>query len=372
MNTQEDEIDLRELFGALRRYKLSIFFTMLFVTAITVVYAYFQPNVYSTLSVVEIGKDNKSAGLGGGGDILAMAMGSSSSIMPDSEIRMVKSRYLTRLALVNVDFQHRYYATKNYKEHELYKDSPFDVNLSKGYNISFKIYPINETQYRVEAEDEDKETKEEWEYKKVHNYGKAVHHKYFDFTLNKNEDQELDETSYRFVILDELKAIESAQEGVTASLSNKASNILDIKYEDVVPLRAQEFNNALSQAYISQSVYRKTREASKTLSFIESQLENINNNLKNSAIKLENFKRETSTVTLDSKASTIMLHLSEAESQLATINIESGLLNTLYDQVKTGKNLETITFSGLSSGASESGSSVQALTRMVTNLQDAI
>jgi len=370
LNTEEDEIDLRELFGALQRHKLSIFFTMTLVTILSIVFSYFQPNIYSTASVVEIGKDDKGAGGFGGQDFISMAM-SSSSITPDAEIRMIKSRYLTRLALAKVDFQHRYYTTIRFKEYELYKESPFDVNLTNGYNISFTIYPYNKTRYRVESKGKDEKTKEEWEYTKLHNYGEAVHNKYFDFILNKKDGKELEEESYRFVVLDEEKAIESARKGVSTSMGKSGSTIIDITYEDCVPLRAYEFNNALSEAYISQSVYRKTREASKTLSFIESQLKNINNNLNNSAAKLENFKKETSTVTLDSKASAIMAHLSEAETRLATINIESGLLNTLYDQVKTGKNLETITLSGLA-GSSQNDSGMQALTKMVTDLQNAI
>jgi len=49
-------------------------------------------------------------------------------------------------------------------------------------------------------------------------------------------------------------------------LVGKFSNIIEISCNDNVALRAQEFANALAQAYIAQSIYKKTREAAKTLS----------------------------------------------------------------------------------------------------------
>ena len=174
------------------------------------------------------------------------------------------------------------------------------------------------------------------------------------------------------VVLDDESAVESARKGVSVAMSSKMSTVLDITYNDRVPLRAQEFNNALAEAYITQSIYKKTREASKTLSFIDVQLDKINENLKNSAVKLENFKKDTSTVSLDAKAQSVMGRLSEAEGRLAMIDIEVGLLNNLYTQVQSGKNLETISVSGLTPGTGESGSGAQALTGVVSDLQQAV
>ena len=48
----------------------------------------------------------------------------------------------------------------------------------------------------------------------------------------------------------------------------------------------------MADAYITQSVYKKTREAAKTLSFVDVQLNKITDNLDYSAIKLQDFKKK--------------------------------------------------------------------------------
>ena len=64
-------------------------------------------------------------------------------------MEIIKSRFLAIKAAQNVDVLHRYYTTRKYKELELYKESPFQVGMIRGYGISFNFYPIDEKSYRL-------------------------------------------------------------------------------------------------------------------------------------------------------------------------------------------------------------------------------
>ena len=370
LNREEKKTDLRKVFAIIWRYRVSILFIMIISTILAALFAYFKPDIYSTTSTIEIGKENRNVRYSSQNSFESLI--SPDTVSSDAEVRLVKSYYLTNQALSNVDFSRHYYATVNFKEEELYKSSPFDVNLSRGYHISFIVHPYSESQYRVDAQGEDKKSGEKWKYSHVHNYGKTVQSKYFSFTLDRKKDRTLDNLTYRFVVLDEESAVEAARKEVSVSPMDEMSTVLDITVQDNVPLRSQELNNALAEAYIAQSVYRKTREASKTLSFINAQLKQINNNLKNSAVKLEHFKKETNTVNIDSKSKGVMERLSNAEAALATIDIEVGLLNSLYSQVKAGKHLETISTSGLGSSNGVNDPGTQALTNIIQELQRAV
>ncbi len=363
-----DEIDLREIFYTLSHYKSSIVLIAVVFTLLAAVFAYFKPSIYMASSTVEVGLEDRYSNYGGQ-DIVGMAMAPGAA-STDTEIEIIKSRFLVAQALQSVDFTHRYYTTVRYKELELYKDSSFDVNLTRGHNISFTILPYNETSFRLEAKGFDSVSKLEWSYGKVHTYFEEIDEKNFALTVNLKKGQSLQNSNYRFVVLDQESAILSAQGGVSAALVGKFSNIIEISCSDNVPLRAQEFTNALSQAYIAQSIYKKTREAAKTLSFVNAQLQQINDNLKNSAVNLENFKKETNTVNLDTKAQGAMERLNDIETKLSVINIDLGILNSLYEQVRKGKDLETISVSGLSSNNDQAGSN--ALTGLIGELQQAV
>ncbi|MEA3433433.1 MAG: GNVR domain-containing protein, partial [Campylobacterota bacterium] len=91
----------------------------------------------------------------------------------------------------------------------------------------------------------------------------------------------------------------------------------------------------------------------------------ITENLKGSAIKLEEFKKTSNTVNLSAKAEKIIMQMSEYETRLADITIEQEMLNTLYEQVKSGKDLESIAMIGVDKDKS-------ALSGMIKELQDAI
>jgi capsular exopolysaccharide synthesis family protein len=356
VNMSEDEIDLKEVFRTLYRYKIMIILFVLFFGAVSAYYAYFKPSIYQASSTVEVGLQKR--GYGGGGDVLSMAM-DPGVMNPSTEMEIIQSRFLAKKALEKVDFSHHYYTTRRYREVELYKDAPFKVGMLTGFGISFNLYDVNETHYRLSVEKAVDENGTEWEYDKVLPYGTEIVEK--QFHLNVVCTAPLEDSSYRFVI-----DKENWPNGkVSVAQTSKFSMILRISYEDNVPLRAQEYANALADAYIRQNIEKKTKEATLKLDFIDKQLKKITENLKSSAVKIEEFKKSSKTISLSSKAEVIIKQMSESEARLETISMERELLNSLYKRIKKGKNLESISVAGIGSGQ-------KALAEQVRALQEAV
>ena len=67
----EDEIDIKEVFRTIYRYKFMILALVIISTVISAYIAYFKPNVYKASSTVEVGIER---GGYGGQDVLSMAM----------------------------------------------------------------------------------------------------------------------------------------------------------------------------------------------------------------------------------------------------------------------------------------------------------
>ena len=341
---EEDEIDIKEIFHTLDKHKYKILVITLLFTLFASVYAYLQPNIYKAITTVEIEENKKSANPQ---DILSMAMNSASTNM-DTEIEIITSRALVTRALEGIDVTHKYFATYHYRERELYKASPFTVDLNKGQNISFYVYPSTQKSYRLVAKGEDDISHEKWSIDKLYHFGELAQNDHFSFTLSLENNATLqNDMKYRFIVLEEQDAIANVRKNIAAAPSSKTSTILEISYTDNVSVRAYEFVNSLAQAYLQQGIERKTEEASMILDFIDKQLAGIDHKLQSSETKLENFKKKSNMVNLGSKAKDIVSKVSQYESKLAEANINAQMLDSLYRKIKKSKNFENISGAGL-------------------------
>jgi len=332
-----------------------LFFVVLF-GAVSAYIAYFKPNIYQSTATVEVGLQQHGYRAG---DVINMAMDAGAA-NSDTEIGIIKSRFLAKMAAENVDFSHRYFTTRHFKEVELYKSSPIKVGMLKGFGITFKLYPVADPKhFRLVVDERKDRNGSVWSYDKVLPFGEEIVTPHFH--LNVVRTAPLKDGSYRFVVTKENFPVGK----VSVSQTSKYSTILAISYEDNVALRTQEYTNALAEAYIKQNIEKKTKEATRKLNFIDKQLKKITENLKSSAVKIEEFKKGTNTVNLSSKAEVIIRQMSEAESKLEEISIESELLNSLYKKIKKGRNLESISVIGIGKGN-------KALAEQLSALQQAI
>lgn len=363
----DDEVSLREIFRTLKEYKISIILWSIIFTTFAVIHAYSQPKIYTSSATVEVGVGPKH--LQANNDMLSMAFGQE-QISLDTEIEIIKSRSLSAQALSSVDFSHRYYTTVKFKKYELYKQSPFEVNLTKGLNKEFTIYPYSATQYHLETNIKSQDGKP-WDTHRLIKYGEEIDTGNFAFTVKVKKGQKLTNKIYKFKVLDHEHSVTEAQKNIEARMKGQNTNIIKISKSDNVPLRAQEFANALSEVYISQSIFKKTREASQTLAFIDRELKKINNNLKNSAMKIENFKKDSKIANIDIKAEDTMKRLSESEAKLTSINIQISIMNSLYEKIKSGKNLETLSISGLYNSLADQTGGI-GLVNMIKDLRKAV
>ncbi len=351
-------IDIKDISRIFYRYKYMIFSLVILFGMASSYYAYFQPDEYEATATVEVGMEKR----GSSRDVLSVA--TSPGIMnAATEMEIIRSRKLSGRILKKVDFAHRYYTTKRFKEVELYKDSPFQVAMNKGFDISFDLHPVNAEHYRLVVTDAKDENETVWEYDEILPYDKEIVTEHFHLNIIKSS--AVQEVKYRFVVMNPEDIRGIVQERVSVSQPSEYATILEISYTDNIALRAQEAANALAEAYLKQNIEKKTKEESLRLDYIDKQLDRITENLKSSAIKLEEFKRSANTVNLSAKAENIIRHMGESEAKLEEMSIQEGMLKKLYKQVKSGKKLETIsTVSAGKDGAT--------LSHMIKQLQDAI
>ncbi len=355
------EIDIKDLFQTLKRHKFFIMFMGLLFALVFSVYAYYQPNVYESDTVLEIGAGQKPGGQQE--DILSMALGGG-KVNLDTEMGIMMSRKVAINTLKNVNLTHRYYAIDGFKRPvELYDNVPFEVLMTKGYNLAFTLTPLDNKTYRLETEGEE-DNGSSWSYDKIHAYNKEVKGGYFSFTLLIKDLYSLKNEKYKFTILDTYKAIRYLHGNLAVDQMTELSSLLKIRYQDTVALRTKNVADALANSYIQHAIESKTAEASSILEFIDQQLADIDSGLKESENELEQYKESISTVSLTFKAEGVVEKLSEYESELKKIDIKKKMLDTIYKKVQSGSNIETLSVAGLNLD--------ESLGTLISKLQDAL
>ncbi len=341
--------DFKKVLNVLGKQKaLSLLIVFLFLVG-GIVYAYFTQPTYETYSTIEVSNDDLDLSLDavvrGGG------LGEDATLI-DTEVEIIKSRNLIEKALEKVGYDIRYFQTSGYKEQELYKNSPIEITELKiksplYYGTKFIIEPLNDSSYKIYPDQGGflsgikksiaslmgKKIRE-ITYSGKHEFSQKVDNEFFSLVVKKTGFVE--GGKYAFISLDKDKAINLVSSNLSVFSLSQNGSIIKMVYQDNSSLRAKEFLDSLVDIYLSQSVDKKTSQASSALTFVDEQLQEVSKKLQNSAVKLENYKEENNLIDIQAESQLTLTNLSEFKTQLSEVKIQDSAFTALYNEFKTG------------------------------------
>ena len=340
-----DEIDLKQVFKTISKYKISIVFITLIFFIASIIFAYYQPNIYSSKTTIQINKESKGANQE---DLLLKALGEDGANIED-EIQIIKSRLVVQKALETLPLGVRYYKynTVN-KKTEFYKDSPFEVRAEfldeNVYGKKFDILPISKDKFRLILKPISKYSlsgilkishiisyskSDKIIYNKVHSYDENISNEYFNITIKKTQDLENNKKyQFKFVYYDDL--YDEFIGKLSISTASKQASILVANYQDNIALRAKDILNAISKSYITLNIKEKSEVAELTLGFINEQLKIINKNLNNYASILEDYRVKNNIVSLQVQGQSSNDKLEVYKNRLFEVQTEINILTNLF------------------------------------------
>lgn len=349
----EDEIDLKEIIKTVGENKPLIIFSASLFFFLALIYAYFATNIYKTTTLIKLASEQKQQQQGD--EFMSEALGKEAANI-DDEITVFKTRYMVQKALHSLDIRTRYFTTEKLKTREFYKNAPFVVTaerLIEGmHDVQFKLITEDADRFRLVTDHSLKEKildtfsmlpDELIEYDQIHKFGSPIVTPWFSLTVEKVF--ELDNGEYTFSVMSDDAMIEFVGDRLSASAETKLGKIVALSFEDNSPLRAKEFLDALSRAYVQENLDIKSAMAKKKLDFIDMQLNAINKTLKGSEKNLEEYKATNIVVDLSSKAQLTSEKLSELESQLYEQNLKKGVLENVLNYIEQNKALKNISVS---------------------------
>lgn len=353
-----DEIDLKDLFKTIMKYKYIIAIIAMIFSILSAIFAYTKPSIYSSFATIELQEDSNRWSPD---DALKKAF-TGGSVNVENQIEILKSKSLADRAAKNLSLGTRYFTVKNYRLREYYQNSPFIV-IDKVlddtiYGTKFNLIPIDEDSFRLEIKPISKFSKrgilallgvqpfEDYElisYDQVHKYNEDIVSQWFTLNITKLSPLENEEYSFSFV---HPSSLSNYFADLSVSQVSKLSSILRVSINDTVSLRAKDLLNSLFKAYLEQEIERKSEVANLSLDFIDNQLEEINAKLKVSESDLESYKESNDVIILSDKAKTVSSQLVEYESKIQELDIEENIMKNLFQYISNNQNL-----AGLSVGS---------------------
>lgn len=128
--------------------------------------------------------------------------------------------------------------------------------------------------------------------------------------------------SFRLDLLNFNQTVDDLRKQIKAEEVGKKTNIMSASYRNTDPKLAHDVVNTLVQAYLEQTVGFNSEEASRTVGFVEQQIEGVRNELDNAEKNLEAYKSKSGVVMLDSTGQELISKLSETEKERAELTIQ--------------------------------------------------
>ncbi len=338
----DSELNLEKFFKIIKNYKYLILFLTLITTLLMFVKLYFTPSIYQASSILEVKTKSKGALPN---DLLLNTLSFSGGTgKTEKEIEILQTFLVNKEALKKVNLEVSYYKTKDYRDIELYTDTPITIKNIKIYNedfigVKFTILP-KKRGFSILLPLSIKEA-EELNSDKVFAYNEEIKNKLFSFTIDKKyEFKEAIKVSLNGdnrILFEEV-----VKPKLKVSQMSPDTPLIKILYEDNIPQRATAYLNALMESFIEQSVNTKNEQNNKILTFINERLSSIRSELETSESKLENFKRKHKIVNSSSQATSYIKKLADLEVQISENQLKERLLQNLIIFARHNQSLDSI------------------------------
>jgi capsular polysaccharide biosynthesis protein len=298
---EEQGIDIKKWFGLFLRNWLLFFFSLVIALVVAILFITFSTPQYELATHILINKEQNPL------DKAELF----SSIYTDpyqleNEKGILRAKSVTASALKQLDFQTSYYATQKFNKVELYKNSPFTVEIDTTHlqpvGVFFSLIFINDSLMKIEAEGEevtlyDFSTNQvlqkipEFKFIDTVKFGEITGNSYCRFAILPGftyiKNKELDKKYYyKFHSLGQL-----IRRFRNFKIENdRGSSILTISFRYRQPSKAADYLNKLIREYLIKGVERDNLIAEATIRFIDAQLVDIVDSLFLSGERLQDFQ----------------------------------------------------------------------------------
>lgn len=359
--TLNQDFELETFLTVLR--KNLIFVLIFFVIAISVGYLYFrytQPT-YSSYSVIQIKKENKTREI----------LGLSSSVRMDPTLEILRSEEFLKTVIKNLPLSVSYYTEGAFLYTENYGSMPFKVEyeFTEGGLYDKPIYyEINKDGKSYDISIGKDGPKHNVPFNKPTKIQDGV-----TLTLSSPSYTEKNSITdkYYFIINSERHILREVSKGLLIETLNNDAGTIKITYECFNAKKSADIVNAIAEQFIEFDVMKSRESSMATIAYIDEQMDNMVDELSTIENQLQQFRIANGITNEDVKSrknSLAETKIANIEQRIAEIDYEIETLNEVKEQVNSNPDINMYEMMALMSGQSSNA----FLSSMLKSLQDLI
>ena len=359
--TLNQDFELETFLTVLR--KNLIFVIIFFVIAISVGYLYFrytQPT-YSSYSVIQIKKENKTREI----------LGLSSGVRMDPTLEILRSEEFLKTVIKNLPLSVSYYTEGAFLYTENYGSMPFKVEyeFTEGGLYDKPIYyEINKDGKSYDISIGKDGPKHNVPFNKPTKIQDGV-----TLTLSSPSYTEKNSITdkYYFIINSERHILREVSKGLLIETLNNDAGTIKITYDCFNAKKSADIVNAIAEQFIEFDVMKSRESSMATIAYIDEQMDNMVDELSTIENQLQQFRIANGITNEDVKSrknSLAETKIANIEQRIAEIDYEIETLNEVKEQVNSNPDINMYEMMALMSGQSSNA----FLSSMLKSLQDLI
>ena len=353
---EEETLDLKVIIVKILSYWYLFAIGIVVALILGFIYNRYTPSVYQTSASVFIKEDKM------GIDPTSMMTGLTfkSNINIDNEIGILQSFSLKERTIKELEFFNvSYYVKGRVTTRELYKETPFNVELdydtAQVVGVNYQIEFIDNGQYRLKSKEGRKSVydynkdqniglKEVQDFEGVYKLGEWVNNGYnkFRIILNSNYDPDPEDDfvpKYSFTIRSRLSLI-AEMSSVSISQSTKNSSILNLSIQGNNINKITDYLNQLLYEYMERNLEQKNLVSENTVIFIDEQLIGIQDSLQKAESDLQIFQEGNDFMDLKAQSQEMFNRLKDIERRKAELELSVKYYQNLQDYIN--KNIDDL------------------------------
>jgi capsular exopolysaccharide synthesis family protein len=313
----------------------NIFWVLLFIAvALSAAFLYlrYTPPVYESNSIIQIKQENNMSKL--------LELDKLQEMQDISgEIELLRSKVILRKVISKLPLQITYYNQGTVLQYELYRSSPYQVELvsldSNFINIPVFIEFLNEKQYTIDFVYAGKEINLKGE------TGKNLVSDYFNIIVTVSDFKSISQQQnavkqnaqfFKFNSIENLT--NQYVKNLDVKLLNSAAKTIQIVFKDYNAAKAADIVNGIAEEYISYDVERKSESAKNILAFIDEQLSFVYDRLKDSETSIQSFKTENKLTSDKDIITTNIERLSIIENEIMNVELEERVIQEIEKSIR--------------------------------------
>lgn len=361
-----------KLFVTISRKNVWWFMLFMFISIIIsyLILRYTAP-VYEATSVIKLGIEDKAKNVleqPGKDDFLYDA----NRIAGD--IELIRSRIIVERALNNLPLKVSYYTQGTVLEYELYKQSPFEVEVKVKDSLLYgrEIMVDFESENTLNMIFTDRNGEKDVVACKVNEWVKTPLADFkvsiLDFSEIKKQQQELQKDAYYFVVQTTSMVYDEIARDLFVAPLNLDAKTIQIKIRGKNNRKIADIANTIATEFIKYDVEKNSEVTGKILDFIDLTIRSIDTDLSNSESSLEKFKRSNRIISPERAVDDVSERLKEINKELDAVSFELELYARLRKDIAAENDLSKFILS--ISGSSEQNAVLSQLDKFKQMLDE--